>query len=186
MKIYTKTGDEGLTGLLGGSRVKKTHLAIEVNGCLDETNSVIGLVLSETLVDSVRVTLTQVQNDLFDLGSRVAAWESDSSRPAEFPESRSKQLETWIDEYQAELPELKEFILPGGSPAGAMLHFARAVCRRTERQMVGLMATEAKTEFGLTNELIYLNRLGDLLFVLARVVNLKNGRGETKWVVTRS
>ena len=185
MKIYTKTGDDGQTGLLGGARVDKTHLAIEVNGCLDETNSVIGLVLSETVTESVRSALIQIQNDLFDLGSRVAAWESDSSRPADFPAARAEQLESWIDEFQSELPELREFILPGGSPAGAMIHLARAVCRRTERQMVGLMATQARTDFELTTELIYLNRLGDLLFVLARVVNLNNGRTETKWVVTQ-
>ena len=183
LKIYTKTGDKGETGLLGGVRVSKSHLGIEVCGCLDESNSLLGVVLSQQIPELVQPMLTQIQNDLFDLGSRIAACAAETSRPAELPPSRREQLESWIDDFQAELAELREFILPGGSPAGAMLHLARSVCRRTERRLVALIETGVQREFSA--ELIYLNRLGDLLFVMARFVNQANGSNETKWSVTR-
>ena len=183
MKIYTKTGDEGETGMLGGVRLSKSHLVVEVVGTIDETNSLIGLVLSEGVPPVIKPMLTQIQNDLFDLGSRVAACLSDSSDPAEFPPIRAVQLESWIDESQQELPELKEFILPGGSRAGASLHLARAVCRRAERRLVELK--NIGIERDLSSELIYLNRLSDLLFVLARLTNHSARATETKWKVTR-
>jgi cob(I)alamin adenosyltransferase len=184
LKIYTKTGDNGETGLLGGIRVSKSHPGVEVVGCLDETNSLIGVVLSEAMPAEVQRMLTQIQNDLFDLGSRVAACATDTSRAAEFPPARSEQLEAWIDQAQNDLPELKEFILPGGGTAGATIHLARAVCRRTERRLVELMDSQVAREF--SGELIYLNRLSDLLFVLARLVNRTSGRPETTWTVTRT
>ena len=184
MKIYTKTGDDGETGLLGGVRVSKSHPGVEVVGCLDETNSLIGVVLSESLPAEVQRMLTQIQNDLFDLGSRVAACETDTSRAAEFPLARSEQLEAWIDQAQNDLPELKEFILPGGGTAGATLHLARAVCRRSERRLVELMDSKVARNF--SEELVYLNRLSDLLFVLARLVNRTLGQTETTWAVTRT
>lgn len=191
MKIYSKTGDDGETGLLGGIRVRKSHLAVEVCGCLDETNSWLGIVQSEVdsgPADSIRPALNQIQNDLFDLGSRVAASattadEGQVPHHAEFPATRIQQLETWIDEYQAGLPELKQFILPGGCRAGAVLHLARSVCRRSERRLVSLIESDVQRD--LSVEMIYLNRLGDLLFVLARWVNQSGGASETNWSVTR-
>jgi cob(I)alamin adenosyltransferase len=195
LKIYTRTGDDGETGLLGGVRVSKSHLAIEVCGSLDETNSHLGVALSQfdatgakrnspPATRNVRPGLIQIQNDLFDLGSRIAACESDSSRAAHFSADRSLQLERWIDEFQLELPELTAFILPGGCMAGASLHLARAVCRRSERALVALVETKLKAD--LSTELVYLNRLGDLLFVLARYINHAAGVGETKWSATRA
>ncbi len=189
MKIYTKTGDQGETGLLGGIRVPKSHLAIEVCGCLDETNSLIGLVqchLGSAENENCRIVsgaLSQIQNDLFDLGSRVAACAGESSRPADFPTTRIEQLEQWIDQYQEQLPPLTQFILPGGGLAGSTLHFARSVCRETERRLVSLI--ESGVQRDLKDEMIYLNRLGDLLFVMARLVNLQEGSTETNWSVTR-
>lgn len=183
MKIYTKTGDEGDTGLLGGIRVSKSHLGVEVVGCLDETNCLIGVVLSDELPAEIRAMLTQTQNDLFDLGSRVAACATDSSKAADFSLSRSQQLESWIDQSQSQLPELKAFILPGGCSAGANLHLARAVCRRAERRLVELVESGVQRKFSA--ELIYLNRLSDLLFVLARLVNRLSGSAETTWAATR-
>ena len=131
MKIYTKTGDNGETGLLGGIRVSKSHLAIIAGGSLDETNSCIGLARSaieeHTCFDDVSGCLSQIQNDLFDLGSQVAASLGKSGRAAEFPESRASELESQIDTYNAELTPLTAFILPGGSRAGSLLHLARSV-----------------------------------------------------------
>ncbi len=190
MKIYTKTGDTGQTGLLGGIRVSKSHQAIQVCGELDEASSLIGIALSFGLLADVSLQLQQIQNDLFDLGSRVAACQSTTSRAARFPVSRSEQLERWIDDLQTTVPELKEFILPGGMTGGAFLHFARAVCRRAERSLVVLMeqlsggGQSADASLPMSVELVYLNRLSDLLFVQARWVNHHAGASETKWKVT--
>lgn len=187
LKIYTKTGDEGQTGLLGGTRVSKSHLAVNVCGGLDETNSLLGLAISLSLPDDIAKRLTQIQNDLFDLGSRVAACLSESARAAEFPADRIDQLENWIDLYQSGLPELTQFILPGGSTSGATLHHSRTVCRRTERDLVALIATLSEkgpakvTKNQLSTEMIYLNRLSDLLFVMARHLNRVAGVPETNW-----
>ncbi len=193
MKIYTKTGDDGETGLLGGVRVSKSHLAIGACGALDETNSIIGVVRSALWTresqplkeginfDDVDAVLSRIQNELFDLGSRVAACLGESQRATEFPESRSKKLEQDIDLFQSELPPLTAFILPGGNTAGSSLHLARAVCRRSERDIVALI--ESGVQQPLDLELIYLNRLGDLLFVLARIANVRTGFPETQWNV---
>jgi len=192
MKIYTKTGDGGNTGLLGGIKVSKSHLAVETCGTIDELNSVIGVVGShleknETddnnpqseLINQLR----QIQNDLFDLGSRVAACLSNTSRVADFGPGKPVELESLIDRYDATLPALTAFILPSGSAAGCQLHLARSVCRRAERRLVELLQSGVERDF--PTEQIYLNRLSDLLFVLSRVVNRDAGVAETQWQVTR-
>ena len=183
MKIYTKTGDKGETGLLGGIRVSKSHLAIKTCGALDEANSFIGLVRAESVPDDVEALLTRIQHDLFDLGSNIAACLGESKRPPEFPDKRITELEVAIDLFDNELPPLEAFILPSGSRAGSTLHLARSVCRRAERDAVELI--DSGIDGTLSNEIIYLNRLGDLLFVLARVVNLRANCPETKWNVGR-
>lgn len=187
MKIYTKTGDQGETGLLGGQRVSKSHLAIETCGEVDELNCHIGWTISHSNTDSttndVRQRLLQIQNDLFDLGSRIAASQSEKSQPAELSVGRITQLESWIDSHQSDLPVLNAFILPGGGSVGSSLHLARAVCRRAERSLVRLM--ETRPQLDLSRELIYLNRLSDLLFVLARQANLAHGQPEILWQIPR-
>ena len=191
MKIYTKTGDDGETGLLGSVRVSKSSLAINVCGSLDETNSTIGVARSalganvseagnETGFDDVEKVLNEIQNDLFDIGSQVASCLAKSQPVTDFPDSRSVELENEIDRFESELPALTAFILPGGSAVGSSLHLARSVCRRAERELVVLI--ESGIESPLKTELIYLNRLGDLLFVLARVANLRTQSPETKWI----
>ena len=196
MKIYTKTGDQGDTGMLGGIRISKSSIAIEVTGGLDETNSLLGVVVSQfptqpgkqtpTLI-AISEKILQIQNDLFDLGSRVSACLSESAKAVEFLPARAHVLESWIDQLQANLPELTAFILPGGCPAGSFLHQARSVCRRTERDLVSLATadlewpTTSKSEQRLSTELVYLNRLSDLLFVMARSVNHQLGCQETQW-----
>ena len=201
MKIYTKTGDQGETGMLGGVRISKSSIAIDVTGGLDETNSVLGIVasqLNQLSSDQVAACITvqpmiyQIQNDLFDLGSRVSACLSESGRAVEFSSERTVVLEQWIDQLQQDLPELTAFILPGGGSAGSFLHQARAVCRRTERGLVGLAAADldwptASNIAGdqrMSIELAYLNRLSDLLFVMARYVNHQAGCEESKWQPT--
>ena len=201
MKIYTKTGDQGETGMLGGVRISKSSIAIDVTGGLDETNSVLGIVASQlnqlssdqvAAGSSVQPMIYQIQNDLFDLGSCVSACLSDSSRAVEFSSERTVVLEQWIDQLQKDLPELTAFILPGGGSAGSFLHQARAVCRRTEHGLVGLAAADldwptASNIAGdqrMSIELAYLNRLSDLLFVMARYVNHQAGCEESKWQPT--
>ncbi len=183
MKIYTKTGDHGETGLLGGVRVSKSHSAIKVCGSIDEVNSFIGLSRVENQSVSLNALLTRIQHDLFDLGSRVAACLSSSDRIPDFPPERVAELERAIDQYDEELTPLKAFILPGGGRTGGTLHLARSVCRRAERQLVELINSETTTDLSL--ELIYLNRLGDLLFVLARYTNQLDRCPETEWNVGR-
>ena len=183
MKIYTKTGDQGETGLLGGVRISKSHPAIKACGSLDETNSFVGLARAGSLPQNVAKTLEQVQHDLFDIGSRVAACLGKTNRIPEFPVSRSEELEKIIDNFQEQLTPLDAFILPSGSRGGSTLHLTRSVCRRAERDLVELI--ESGIDKDLSSELIYLNRLGDLLFVLARSVNQHNESPETKWDVGR-
>jgi len=191
MKIYTKTGDGGETGLLGGVRVSKSHLAIGVCGSLDETNSLIGSARCALWTqtnqqpkginfDDVDQLLSRIQNELFDLGSRVASCLGESQRTVDFPAVRSEELEQQIDFFESELPPLRAFILPGGNAIGSSLHLARSVCRRAEREIVALV--QAGVQRPLGDESIYLNRLGDLLFVLARTANVRSGFPETQWV----
>jgi cob(I)alamin adenosyltransferase len=171
-RIYTRTGDGGETGLGDGSRVGKDHARIEALGSVDELNSHIGLLLTEPLSDDVRARLLQVQNDLFDLGGEL-------SIPGHtmIDEGRVRALEAALDHYNATLSPLKEFILPGGSRAAAQAHIARTVCRRAERSLVRLQREAPLEGAGLR----YLNRLSDLLFVLARCLNRSAGGSDVLW-----
>jgi cob(I)alamin adenosyltransferase len=171
-KIYTRTGDDGTTGLADGSRVAKHEPRVEALGAVDETNSAIGLLLSENLPPEVRTCLTGVQHDLFDLGGELCM-------PGHtiMNEEHCKRLEHALDAFNAKLPRLKEFILPGGSRAASLSHVARTTCRRAERALVALSRTET-----LAPPLLqYLNRLSDLLFVLARVINRHAGGDDVYW-----
>lgn len=171
-KIYTRTGDEGTTGLGDGSRTNKDALRVEAMGDVDELNSLLGLLLCETLPDEVRTLLSGIQNDLFDLGGEV-------SIPGYtlLGQDQPTRLETAIDRFNDELEPLKEFILPGGNRAAAITHLARAVCRRAERRLVALARNEAVT----TTSRQYLNRLSDLLFVLGRWLNKAAGGSDVLW-----
>ncbi|HEY8468782.1 MAG TPA: cob(I)yrinic acid a,c-diamide adenosyltransferase [Longimicrobiales bacterium] len=180
-RIYTRTGDRGETGLLGGGRVPKAHPRVEAYGAVDELNSVIGWALVLQQDAEVRRKLGSIQPDLFTLGAHLAAPPATGRRRRpvlpELGADRVAELERWIDEADAELPELHAFILPGGSPAGAALHVARTVCRRAERRVVALAEHEHVAE----EIIIYLNRLSDLLFMLARLANHRAGAAETLW-----
>jgi len=171
-KIYTRTGDDGSTGLAGQQRLPKDDARIEAIGTVDELNSVIGLLLAEPLPQDARALLVRVQHRLFDLGGELAMPEYQSLDDAE-----TTRLETAIDGWNDGLPPLKEFILPGGSAAGATCHLARAVCRRAERTLVHLHRSEPLRPALLH----YLNRLSDVLFVLARVLNREAGMEVTYW-----
>jgi len=171
-KITTRTGDDGTTGLADGSRIPKDSPRIEAIGTVDELNSQIGLLLTEELPLAVRDCLAAIQHDLFDLGGELAL----PQRPA-ITEAQVERLETLIRQFNADLPPLKEFILPGGCRAAALCHVARTVCRRTECACVRLNHVEKLAPFLLQ----YLNRLSDLLFVLARIINRDSGHAETTW-----
>jgi cob(I)alamin adenosyltransferase len=171
-KIYTRTGDDGTTGLGDGSRVKKTERRIEAIGTVDELNSFIGLLLARELPDEIHNALTDIQHDLFDLGGELSI----PGRSA-ITEKQVKRLETVLDKLNDNLPPLKEFILPGGSEAAAVCHVARSVCRRAERRLIHLGEKEKLS----TAVAIYLNRLSDLLFVLARALNVHAGRHDVLW-----
>jgi cob(I)alamin adenosyltransferase len=179
MKIYTKTGDAGETSLFDNSRVSKADPRVDAYGEVDEVNAVLGAALSHGVDDDIAAVLTTVQKDLFAVGARLA---DPSSRIAErvtkaaVTTEQIERLETTIDRLETELPPLRRFILPGGSSAGALLHLARTVCRRAERRVVAL-GTDS-VEPGV---IIYLNRLSDLLFVMARAVNHRAGVPETEW-----
>ena len=182
MKIYTKTGDQGDTGLSVGPRVMKDHVAIELCGGLDETNSAIGLACSCGLPETINTTLQNVQNELFSLGCSIANCASETTDSANRIVAQNiKTLEDAIDRLDEELPALSAFILPGGDRGAATLHFARTICRRAERVMVRLIQDDY-SKMDLTTELIYLNRLSDYLFVAARWTNHKHGVVETKWL----
>ena len=171
-KIYTRTGDDGSTGLGDGSRVKKTNSHIEAIGTVDELNSIIGVLLVHEIPETIRTGLTNIQHDLFDLGGEL-------SIPGQVTVSDNQvtRLETVLDGLNKDLPPLKEFILPGGSEAAAVCHLARAVCRRAERRVVHLGETEKINPASAK----YLNRLSDLLFVIARVLNVHSGRTDVLW-----
>ena len=175
MKIYTKTGDRGETGLFGGGRVSKDHPRIEAYGTVDELNSFVGLVAD---FDS---RLKAVQNHLFDIGALLATPEGQLERLKKKSGSvgacEIDFLERWIDEVQEGLEPLKNFVLPGGSTTAARFHLCRVVCRRAERRVVSIKGAQAVDP----NLLIYLNRLSDLFFVLARLANKKEGVAETAW-----
>jgi cob(I)alamin adenosyltransferase len=172
-KIYTRTGDDGTTGLADGSRVPKHHLRIEAFGTVDETSSAIALVLAEPGVpDAIRTLLLDVQNDLFEVGAELSMPEYPGVDAASVT-----RLETALDTLNADLPPLREFVLPGGDRAAAACHLARTICRRAERRATELAAADA-----VGAELLrYLNRLSDLLFVIARCLARRDGGSELLW-----
>ncbi len=171
-KITTRTGDAGETGLGDGSRVPKESARIHAIGDIDELNSAIGVLLAEEVPAQARAALEQVQHDLFDLGGEVCI-----PGHALLTAAHVTRLDELLERHNAELPALKEFILPGGSRAAAAAHLARTVCRRAERSLVALARREPVGELARQ----YLNRLSDLLFVLGRAFNRHAGRGDSLW-----
>ncbi|HNV88582.1 MAG TPA: cob(I)yrinic acid a,c-diamide adenosyltransferase [Methylotenera sp.] len=171
-KIYTRTGDTGTTGLGDGTRVAKDSLRIAAMGDVDELNSIIGLILTESMSTKIHDCLTRIQHDLFDIGGEICM-----PGHAMIKAERVTALETQLDAWNDTLSPLKEFILPGGSRAAAYCHLARTVCRRAERQMTTLNNQEKMTEVSLQ----YINRLSDLLFVLCRILNKEAGLPDVLW-----
>jgi cob(I)alamin adenosyltransferase len=172
-KIYTRTGDDGTTGLADGSRVAKSHPRIEASGAVDEANCAIGLVLAELEADDeLRPMLVRIQHELFEVGAELSLPAYHSIGPAQV-----ERLERELDGLNEHLPPLKEFVLPGGGRAGAACHLARALTRRAERR-VWMLGPEAELGEGSTR---YLNRLSDFLFVAARSLGRRSGAGETLW-----
>ncbi len=171
-KIYTRTGDDGSTGLGDGSRVRKDSARVSAYGTVDELNSVIGMLLAQDTGADIAECLTQIQHELFDLGGELCipgmamVFDADITR-----------LENVLDRFNEDLPPLKDFILPGGGMAASTCHLARTVCRRAEREVVTL----AELESVRAEATRYLNRLSDLLFVLARVLARRSGHGEVLW-----
>ena len=180
MKIYTKGGDKGETGLYGGERVSKDSLRIETYGTVDELNSFIGLTLGEVSDSQIKKLLKQIQNTLFILGSDLSTPDNEKNKAHQIPritKSNYEEIEREIDKFDARLDELRNFILPGGSKGAALLHICRTVCRRAERRVVSL-----KNKVNLNPDIIILlNRLSDLFFVLARYENKISGTGDVKW-----
>lgn len=173
-KITTRTGDKGDTGLGDGSRVAKNSVRIEALGNVDETNSALGLLLSEPLPEEVREALVAIQHDLFDLGGEIAVPGHTSLSARQID-----RIEAQIERWNRDLPPLKEFILPGGARAAALAHMARTLCRRAERSVVAVSRTE--NDSISESARIYLNRLSDLLFVLGRVLNRAAGGSDVLW-----
>jgi cob(I)alamin adenosyltransferase len=181
MKIYTKTGDKGDTGLFGGGRVPKDHPRVEAYGDVDELNAVIGMARSIEMMPRIDEVLAPIQRDLFSLGALLATPQPEKVaqqlEKARIDDERIAQLEHAIDDGERELEPLRAFILPGGTPKSAALHVARTVCRRAERKVIAL-AHEVDVP---PIVIVYLNRLSDLLFVLARVANRRAGTAEVTW-----
>ena len=178
MKIYTKTGDKGETSLFGGKRVSKDSLRIEAYGTVDELNSIIGVCRSMNTVQEVDAILHEIQYDLFTLGADLATPETLQSKSVKrIQVSDTARLESHIDMIETKVTPLTSFILPGGHRSAAMMHYARTVCRRAERCVVQLSHEEKISD----QSIIYLNRLSDLLFMVARWVNTLNNTPETKW-----
>lgn len=171
-KIYTRTGDDGTTGLGDGSRVPKDHARVEAFGTVDELNSVIGLLLCEAIGNDLHAALTRIQHTLFDLGGELCI-----PGRSVLIDAQVTEHENLLDRLNADLAPLKEFILPGGTRAAALCHLARTVCRRAERRMYTLSRSEPISPVSLK----YLNRLSDLLFVMARAVNQTSGTADVLW-----
>jgi len=179
LKIYTKTGDTGMTGLLGAGRYAKDEPRIEAYGTVDELNASIGVARAAKPDAAADKMLERVQNDLFAVGSSLADPNPEGAFHGVVSPDLAAQLEVWIDQIETELPPLAQFILPGGCPSAASIHLARTVCRRAERLVVGL--SRLSGESVATTLVIYLNRLSDFLFVLARAVNQRAGMSDTPW-----
>ena len=171
-KIYTKTGDDGTTGLGDGTRVAKDSARVAAYGTVDEANSAIGVLLATSLPDEIRDQLISIQHQMFDLGGELCI-----PGHAAIDDADVERLEQWLDAHNADLPPLKDFILPGGGEAGARCHLARTIVRRAERETVTLARHDAVRPQAIR----YLNRLSDLLFVLARVLARAEGQGEVLW-----
>lgn len=180
-KIYTRTGDDGRTALFGGDRVTKDDVRVSAYGDVDELNAVIGAARSAEMMPRIDEVLAPIQRDLFAIGALLATPHPEEHRKqlekARLTDRRIGQLEQVIDDGEAELEPLKAFILPGGTPKASALHVARTVCRRAERSVVRLRADADVPQIVV----VYLNRLSDLLFVLARVANRRAGAGEVTW-----
>lgn len=180
MPIYTRTGDKGQTSFRNGQRISKSDLRVDVYGTVDELNSVIGVVLSSKYkTSSIERELIKIQNDLLEIGSILANPDPKYSiRNTKYFSKRVKEFEDFIDRMTKQMPVLKNFILPGGGKTGALLHFARTICRRAERNMVKLSEKEQ-----INSEIIvYINRLSDLLFTMARYINYKEKYQDIIWV----
>lgn len=178
MKIYTKKGDQGTTSLFGGKEVEKNNIRLHAYGTVDELNSALGIVLTYNVSDKGKKILEMLQDQLFVLGADLATLPSKKAKIDRINANHVEKLEIWIDQLDKELPPLTTFILPGGAHAGANLHFSRTVCRRAERFTAELLEGGEANQFSL----VYLNRLSDLLFVLARFENRHSGIGETQWI----
>jgi cob(I)alamin adenosyltransferase len=180
MKIYTKTGDKGETSLFGGKRVWKDDLRIHAYGTVDELNAILSVAIPELTNNELKVVLENIQNGLFTVGSDLASPLDKENKNFVAPRVDANfimQLEVLIDKYDSQLPELKNFILPGGLKGSAVLHHARTVCRRAEREVVAL-----SKEDNINDQIeVYLNRLSDLLFVLARFENYSNNSADIAW-----
>lgn len=179
MKIYTRSGDHGSTGLFGGPRVSKDDVRIEAYGTVDELNAAIGLARSCPLPATVDSQLEAIQSELFSIGAELATPDPDERDLRIIGDTQVARLEQWIDEHEAGLTPLTHFILPAGTPGATQLHLARAICRRAERRVVTLARGDENRVS--QSVLIYLNRLSDLLFVLTRVVNFAGGQQEVQW-----
>lgn len=178
MKIYTRTGDKGLTSLFGGKRVSKNDLRIKAYGTVDELNSLLGIVLTEKLHTRTQEILSHIQQILFVVGGELATPNDvKSSASQNLSIEEIELLEKWIDELDVQLSPLKNFILPGGSKAAAQLHFTRTVCRRAERNIIEIEESENISE----KIVIYVNRLSDLLFIIARFENHISSTPEIEW-----
>ena len=182
MRIYTRTGDDGSTGLFGGARIGKDDLRIEAYGTIDELNAWIGRVATHDASKSWRGKLETIQGELFTLGSHFAT--TDPKMAEKLPplnKDGARGLEEWMDTMETDLPPLTNFVLPGGHPAAADAHVARTVCRRAERRCVALAREEEITPLGVS----YLNRLSDALFMLGRWLTHATGNAETPWVPSK-
>ncbi|MHB8577051.1 MAG: cob(I)yrinic acid a,c-diamide adenosyltransferase [Dehalococcoidia bacterium] len=179
MKIYTKTGDQGETGLFAGGRVPKDDPRVDAYGCVDELNAVVGMARTQLADAEPSGALHRIESELFCLGADLATpLDAKADWIVRMDEGMVSRLEAEIDRFEEELEPLRQFILPGGSPAGATLHFARTVCRRAERRTVSLARAEQLNDAALR----YLNRLSDWLFVAARLVNRRSGQVEEPWI----
>lgn len=183
MKIYTKTGDTGTTGLYAGPRVSKADQRIEAYGSVDELNALLGLAVAWVEPGSVHAGLAEkvssIQNDLFAIGAELATPEPALHGMCMLTQERTAQLEKWIDDAEEKLPQLRNFVIPGGCTISAALHWARTVCRRAERQIVALATMPNVSD--CTRIIVYLNRLSDLFFVWARYHNQLAGVPDVPW-----
>jgi cob(I)alamin adenosyltransferase len=182
MKLYTKTGDEGLTGLLGGTRIKKNDLRIEAYGTIDELNSFIGFLLNQELLENEKEFLYFIQNQLFIIGSNLATDREkiDLPKVSIVSEDEIRRIEAEIDKLDSQLPELNSFILPGGVTSASISHICRTITRRAERRIVEI----GNNYYVDIQIIIFINRLSDYFFVLSRYLNLKAGNKEICWKIS--